>query len=258
MKYNGSPGEVWKGLIGWPYEVSNLGHIRRKHAKRLILPYWDKQGFGSVTMKRGPYATEFYLDSIIAAVWTSKPIDGARPLHIDGLPWNNWPTNLMWGLSMNLPNGDNIVTNWTCWEKCKLRHGPYTARDILVSIARPGDVLIGRNPKRQIVSFEIMWTRNRAMSPRNPFDVAKEYRATAKMHDSQFWHIAMLDAAEIIESLAINILERITDGHMEQVQLDQHKNAGFTNGGGIRRRSISGITRRPIGRMESPIQGTLT
>lgn len=221
-------GETWLPVKGWAYEVSSFGHIRRTRGQRLINPYWDKTGFGIVTLKRGAHEQEFYLDSIVASTFSGKAVNGARPLHVDGLPWNNWARDLMWGITMH--PSDNLVINWTAWAKGRLQHGPYTDRAVVVAGCRPGDVVIGRNPKRKIVSFEIMFSRNRAMSPRNPFDLANEYRAAAKMHDDQFWSIMLSEAAEVVESLAANVLTRITGGDSSQLDLPkaQPSNGKFT------------------------------
>jgi hypothetical protein len=258
--------ERWKKLPNWPYEVSSLGHIRRVNSNKLINPYWDKQGFGIVTLKKGQRSEEFWLDSTIASTFTDRPLNGQRPLHVDGLPWNNWPKNLLWGLSMQLDSGENLVANWTAWKQGHLQHGPYTDRELVVSVAQPGDVVLGRNLKRQIVSFEIMFNRNRAMSPRNPFDLADEYRAAAKMHNDAFWSIMMSEAAEVIDSLGMQVLDRITNGRPQELSLPAKLPAGM-----IPRRPLSnghdtlptaaiepipstGIPRRPLSLVRRPLR----
>jgi hypothetical protein len=223
--------EIWRPVAGWPYEVSTLGHIRRKRSKKLINPWWDREGFGTVILTSGKRKAEYYLDTLICATFNDDPmeaIDGKRPLHLDGLPWNNWPINLRWSMQDDLENGDNLVINWTVRRNGKLQHGPFTDFGAARAAAQwIGDSIIGRNAKREIVMYEIMFSENREMSPRNPFDMVRYYRAQADLHKNQFWSIMLSEAAEIIEALARENLHYVSDGKQYP-----HAAPPQSNGGG--------------------------
>jgi hypothetical protein len=114
----------------------------------------------------------------------------------------------------DLANGSNLVTNWSVRHKGKHAGGPFTDYRAATAAAQwKGDVVLGRNPDRKIVSYEIMFSRNETLSPRNPFDMAKYYRAQAAMHTNQFWSLMLAEAAEIIDALATDNLNYITDGN---------------------------------------------
>ena len=51
------------------------------------------------------------------------------------------------------------------------------------------------------------------MSPRNPFDLVKFYKAQAEMHSNQFWSEMLSEAAEMILTLANENLHYITEGN---------------------------------------------
>lgn len=216
--------EMWVEMSGWPYEVSSHGHIRRRQSEKAVDVKWDREGFGHVELNRGRRRQKFCLDSIVCSVFTGTELNGVRPLHLDGLPWNNWPKNLQWSMRPNLGSGDNLVTSWTVIRKGKPAGGPFTDPFAAHAAAQwEGDVILGRNNKRQIVAYEIMFSRNREMSPRNPFDLAKYYRAEAERHSSQFWSNLLAEAALMIEVLANDNLNYITQGKPETLALGQPK-----------------------------------
>jgi hypothetical protein len=190
-----------------------------------VQPVWDIEGFAIVTLKRGPHAQLFYLDSLVAAAFngtTHSMTD--RPLHADGVAWNNWANNLLWGLK-SMPSGENLVTDWIGWSDGKRLHGPLSDRRAIIGGSRPGDIIVGHNKQRKVVAFEVMFSRNTAMSPRNPFDLAEEYRATAKMHSDHFWSIMLSEAAEVIDALGHNVLDRVVNGDHRQLALPVKRKA---------------------------------
>jgi len=203
--------EVWLTVQGWPYEVSSYGHIRRKRSKQLINPWWDKDGYGTVILQSGPRKAEFYLDSLIASSFTGRRVNGVRPLHLNGLPWDNFAKHLTWGIgSLPYENMTNLVTNWTVWSRGKLQHGPFTDWSaVRAAASREGDIIIGRNPKREIVAYQVMFSRNQSMSPANPFDLVRKYKALADAHPNHSWSYELSEAAQVILALASNIVNEI-------------------------------------------------
>jgi len=203
--------EVWLSVSGWPYEASCRGHVRRKRSHRLINPWWDSDGYGTVILQSGPKREEFYIDSVIASAFTGQRVNGQRPIHLNGQPWDSWAINLDWGIgSQPYDNMTNLVIHWTVWHDGKMQHGPFDDyAAVKAAASRIGDIIIGRNPKREIIAFQVVFSRNQAMSPMNPFDLVRKYEALAKQHPDHFWSHELLEAAAVIASLAADSVNAI-------------------------------------------------
>lgn len=197
--------EVWLTVQGWTmYEVSCRGHVRRKRTRKLINPWWDSDGYGTAVLRSGPRQAEYYIDSLIASTFNGKRVNGERPIHLNGQPWDSWAVNLNWGIgSQPYDNMTNLVIQWTVWSGGRMQHGPYTDYvAVKAAASRIGDIIVGRNPKREIIAFQVMFSRNQMMAPMNPFDLVRKYEALAKQHPNQFWSHELLEAATVIAALA--------------------------------------------------------
>lgn len=209
--------EEWRDLVEWPYAVGSLGHIRRRRGRRRVDSRLDSDGYTSVTLYRGKKRNlTAYLDTIVCVMFHGgyKLDTGQRPVHLDGLPWNCWQTNLTWGLHMKLGNNDNLVAQWSVMHNGKLQHGPFDDFRAAVAAAQwVGDVLVGRNRNRKIIAYLVNFDRNKNMSPRNPYDKANQYRATGEQHTHTIWGAMLIEAASLIEALAGQQLEQLSNGN---------------------------------------------
>jgi hypothetical protein len=82
-------------------------------------------------------------------------------------------------------------------------------RDGLLKAMRYGDTLIAHENDKLVV-YEVQLRQATEFSPRNPFDLARQYKAEADRHKNQFWSHLLLEAAEVINVLANCNLQHIT------------------------------------------------
>lgn len=242
MKRRVFTGELWLSVQGWPYEVGSRGHIRRKRSHKLINPWWDIDGYGTVQLKVGRKCSEFHVDSLVASAFSGQRVNGVRPLHLNGLPWDNMPINLAWGIgSLPYENMTNLVINWSVWNNGHYQHGPYTDhRAARAAASRIGDIIIGRNPKREIVAVELNWSGNKTMSPHNPFDLVRKYQALAAQHSNQFWSLELAEAAQVILALAGAEVAKVpSPNRLPEAAVQPLEPPAAGNGAGIVRRRVA-------------------
>lgn len=211
--------EMWLAVPGFQYLVGDRGHIKRRRGKRPVVSRLDIDGYTQVLLQRGKTETWYQLDSLIAGIFTGRRLSHARPIHLDGLPWNCWACNLDWGITSDLENGDNLVTAWTVRTDGKLQHGPFDDKRAALQAARQGDTIVGRNSRNQIISYEIKFSANAAVAPRSPLDLAQQYTVEAHTHNNQFWSVMLAEAAMVIRQLADEHLAYLTAGNPAQVAL---------------------------------------
>jgi hypothetical protein len=83
----------WRLIDGWPYEVNNLGEIRRFGRIEKILPY-----FGTVRLSRNGEVKKHQLHRLVCAAFHGpQPLDKPLVRHLDGNVSNGFASNLAWG-----------------------------------------------------------------------------------------------------------------------------------------------------------------
>lgn len=94
--------EEWRDIEGWPYQVSNLGRVRRVH---LMNPIITKKGYRRVLLSRGRNRHKkvsdaermFFVHRLVAEAFLGPcPCDKSQIAHKDGNPQNNTISNLYW------------------------------------------------------------------------------------------------------------------------------------------------------------------
>src|SRR4051812_22044658 len=95
--------EIWRPVEGYPYEVSNLGRVRRTVATistwagRVLRPRLDPKGYRRVKLCRdGAYR------QVTVAIVVCEAFHGVRPpglqvRHLNGVPDDDRASNLAWG-----------------------------------------------------------------------------------------------------------------------------------------------------------------
>jgi hypothetical protein len=221
--------EYWLPVPKWPYDVSAYGHIRRSRGKRPVEVKIDTDGYSLVMLARGKKQQLYYLDTLIHAVHAGYPLNDERPVHLDGSPWNNWSNNLAWGIIPLHHNKENLVTHWSVIRGGHHLHGPFTDHNAAVAAASQlGDQIVWRNDTRTIIAYEVVHIHDHAKSPRNPFELVKQFRALATMHEDQFWNHDLHEAATMIEALAMENLALIAHG--DKIDFSQEAKMDGVNG----------------------------
>lgn len=97
--------EEWRPIEGWPYEVSNVGRVRRSIASAPIGPakpgYVLKPsnhgGYLRVDLRNGRRHKIFFVHVLVATAFLGhRPSDGSEVAHQDGDPGNNVVPNIRW------------------------------------------------------------------------------------------------------------------------------------------------------------------
>lgn len=94
--------EQWKPIEGWPYEVSNLGQVRRsKRGQRggpvgyILKPWYDGHGYPTVNLRDGGrWAVNIH--KLVANAFLGPCPEGQETHHIDGNCLNNRSDNLVY------------------------------------------------------------------------------------------------------------------------------------------------------------------
>lgn len=99
--------EEWRAIEGWPYEVSDLGRVRRASAEfgrtrsgKILRPQRQGQsGHLKVFFCKDGKVKEMRLHRLVCEAWHGPaPSPKHQAAHIDGDPGNNLPENLYWAL----------------------------------------------------------------------------------------------------------------------------------------------------------------
>lgn len=95
--------EIWKEIDNLPYEISNLGNVRRsskfpfKHKKKTtVQPYVNRTGYLCVNLYKNSKCYKFLVHRLIAIYFISNPQNLPEVNHIDGDKQNNSISNLEW------------------------------------------------------------------------------------------------------------------------------------------------------------------
>lgn len=95
--------EIWKDVQDLPYNVSNLGNVRRcpnskyKYKNRnYVKPYTNHRGYLCINLYRNSKVHKFQIHRLVALAFVSNPLNKPVVNHKDGNQLNNSPTNLEW------------------------------------------------------------------------------------------------------------------------------------------------------------------
>lgn len=165
--------EEWRPVVGWPYEVSSQGRVRRaSHARngtyigRVLRPACLSTGYLKVMLTHGPRRKQFSVHRLVAKAFLPGPAKD-HVNHIDSNPQNNRLDNLEWatpsenqrhafrsGRKSNA--GEDSPRATITWEQVReirerVRRGTETytsiASDYGVSRQTIGDIAAGRSWK---------------------------------------------------------------------------------------------------------------
>jgi hypothetical protein len=97
--------EEWRAVEGWPYEVSNLGNVRRiagsrrcSKAHRPLALKTDSRGYHHVDFSKDGKHTRYWVARLVCRAFNGPPpSDRYEIRHLDGVKTNNVPSNLRWG-----------------------------------------------------------------------------------------------------------------------------------------------------------------
>lgn len=100
----------WRQIVGWPYEVSDHGAVRRSvrggspiaKAGRLLRPNHDRDGYPYVTLCDKPRTQTFKIHTLVCRAFKGPPPEGTDQVrHLDGCVTNNTTGNLCWGTALS-------------------------------------------------------------------------------------------------------------------------------------------------------------
>lgn len=176
---NITPPEEWRAIPGLAYEAGDHGHIRRRplshqDKKRYVKPHSNTDGRQIVTLKKGSERNEYFVDELVCrAFHTRNPVRGMVVTHIDGIEWNDWPSNLRWSFNI-------MAAKWYCGKikdaaKGFYRAGPFSTPIDLSPHTEFGDIIVAYDTNNEMVAFEFVL--GRAPDERkNPYALARYYR----------------------------------------------------------------------------------
>lgn len=111
-----TPAAEWRPISGFPYEVSNDGHVRRSapgqstRPGRMLKGCPNRDGYLVVRLsKNGRAHTKTIHRLVCTAFHGASDLPEVR--HLDGNPGNNKASNLAWGTS--LENGSDRIRHGT-------------------------------------------------------------------------------------------------------------------------------------------------
>ena len=89
--------ERWRAVLGFAYEVSSIGRVRRVGGKILrIKP--DKDGYLIVTLSRNGKRHDRKVHQLVCSAFNQpRPSKKHEVRHLDGIRSHNTPSNLKWG-----------------------------------------------------------------------------------------------------------------------------------------------------------------
>lgn len=95
--------EIWRDVEDLPYEVSNLGTVRRKAKhqktwknKTSVRPYMNSAGYSCIHLYKNSKMHSYLVHRLIAQMFIPNPENLPEVNHIDGNPLNNSISNLEW------------------------------------------------------------------------------------------------------------------------------------------------------------------
>lgn len=114
--------EIWKDIPNYPYQISNIGRIRRSkidndfarntHIGRVLKPNIDKYGYQYIILCKNGITKTFKIHKLMCEVFYGPPNnDQDQVRHLDGNKLNNILSNLLWGNAQN--NADDRDSHGT-------------------------------------------------------------------------------------------------------------------------------------------------
>lgn len=89
--------EVWKPIVGWPYEASSGGRIRNSKTDRILRLKPHGGGYKSITLCDGVSKRDFYVHRLVCAAFHGPaPFPGAEADHENDVRDDNRASNLQW------------------------------------------------------------------------------------------------------------------------------------------------------------------
>lgn len=98
---NASVPEEWKNIEGWPYDISNYGHViklRGRSRQRFIKYQISSTGNSTVRLSNEVNTKRFPVHYLVCVAFNGPPpFEGATVRHDNGDPSDNYFANLTWG-----------------------------------------------------------------------------------------------------------------------------------------------------------------
>jgi len=88
--------EEWRAVEGWPYEVSDLGRVRRKGCEAVLKHKVSKKGYRRVQLQSAPDMKYAYIHRLVAAAFIGPSSPGKQVNHKNGIKDDNRAKNLEW------------------------------------------------------------------------------------------------------------------------------------------------------------------
>ena len=86
--------EVWRSILGWSYEVSDLGRVRNTRTGKVLKPYATRDGYLLVGLKQKLRRWQTTVHSLVMAIFVGPCPDGMEVNHVDGNKADCSRTNL--------------------------------------------------------------------------------------------------------------------------------------------------------------------
>jgi len=93
-----SVSQTWRQVEGWPYQISDGGHVWSEHTEKILSPYLNEtQSYLVVDLRDDGDRKQRYVHRLILEAF--RPDGNGKEMeanHIDGDPLNNQLGNLEW------------------------------------------------------------------------------------------------------------------------------------------------------------------
>lgn len=88
--------EIWKPILGWPYEVSNMGKVKNANNGNTVKPWRQKSGYLNADLHLNGVKKSYRVHRLVAEAFIPNPDGKTEVNHIDGNKENNAVDNLEW------------------------------------------------------------------------------------------------------------------------------------------------------------------